>query len=82
MTYHEHAHTETHQRRRIRHRRTTAYPPGTHGVVECTGGTITAETVYRWHFNSPAIWAAASYGFDALSPATGRIVYTLMTVDS
>lgn len=48
----------------IRHSLTKAYHPWTNGLVERTGGTIKAETVYRWHFDSTAMLDAALYGFE------------------
>jgi len=33
-------------------------------LVERTGGTIKAETAYRWHFNSTAMLDAELYGFE------------------
>ena len=38
--------------------------PWTNGLVERTGGTIKAETIYRWHFDSTAMLDAALYGFE------------------
>lgn len=40
------------------------YHPWTNGLGERTGGTIKADTVYRWHFESPALLDAGRYGFE------------------
>lgn len=52
------------RRSHIRHSLIKAYHPWTNGLVERIGGTIKAETVYRWHFNSTAMLDAALYGFE------------------
>ncbi len=59
-----HPFTQACRRSRIRHSLTKAYHPWTNGLVERTGGTIKAETVYRWHFDSGAMLEAALYGFE------------------
>jgi transposase InsO family protein len=59
-----HPFTQLCRRGRIRHSLTKAYHPWTNGLVERTGGTIKAETVYRWHFDSTAMLDAALYGFE------------------
>jgi transposase InsO family protein len=59
-----HPFTQSCRRSHIRHSLTKAYHPWTNGLVERTGGTIKAETVYRWHFNSTAMLDAALYGFE------------------
>jgi len=59
-----HPFTQTCRRSRIRHSLTKAYHPWTNGLVERTGGTIKAATVYRWHFDSGGLLTAALYGFE------------------
>lgn len=59
-----HLFTRTCRRARIRHSLTKAYHPWTNGLVERTGGTIKAATVYRWHFDSGGLLTAALYGFE------------------
>lgn len=60
-----HPFTQACRRAPIRHSLTKAYHPWTNGLVEeRTGGTIKAETVYRWHFDSGGFLAAALYGFE------------------
>ena len=59
-----HPFTQRCRRGRIRHSLTKAYHPWTNGLVERTGGTIKAETVSRWQFDSPAMLDAALYGFE------------------
>lgn len=59
-----HPFTQNCRRGHIRHSLTKAYHPWTNGLVERTGGTIKAETVYRWHFDSTAMLDAALYGFE------------------
>ena len=56
--------TQSCRLRHIRHSLTKAYHPWTNGLVERTGGTIKAETAYRWHFNSTAMLDAELYGFE------------------
>lgn len=59
-----HPFTQACRRGRMRHSLTKAYHPWTNGLVERTGGTIKAETVSRWHFESTAMLDAALYGFE------------------
>ena len=59
-----HPFTQACRRGRMRHSLTKAYHPWTNGLVERTGGTIKAETVYRGHFDSTAMLDAALYGFE------------------
>jgi len=59
-----HPFTQTCRRTHMRHSLTKAYHPWTNGLVERTGGTIKAETVYRWHFDSVAMLDTALYGFE------------------
>lgn len=59
-----HPFTQRCRRGQIRHSLTKAYHPWTSGLVERTGDTIKAETIYRWHFDSTAMLDAALYGFE------------------
>lgn len=59
-----HPFTRACRRGRLRHTLTKAYHPWTNGLVERTGGTIKAATVYRRHFDSTAMLDAALYGFE------------------
>ena len=67
LTYHDNARTIAHQRTRIRHSLTKAYHSWTNGLVERARNTITAEKVYRRHFDSTAMMDAALYGFERYS---------------
>lgn len=59
-----HAFTSACQRARMRHSLTKAYHPWTNGLVERTGGTLKAETVYRFHFDTVSQLLQAVYAFE------------------